>query len=109
MVRTRSSKLSSLLRLSVALAFVALIVVAQSGLLQAGADGRDHSRCVTACNSAQKSCKSQCRIDCLQLFPADPEARSACQADCDGTCKGERDDCKLVCQANKFPSSPEEP
>lgn len=108
MVRARSSKLSSLLRLTLALA-IAMLVVARSDLLQAGANGRDHSRCVTACNSTQKSCKSQCRIDCVQLFPDNTETREACQDNCAATCMDARDDCKLVCQANKFPSSPEEP
>lgn len=108
MVRARSSKLSSLLRLTLALA-VAILIVSHSGLLQAGANGRDHSRCITTCNSTQKVCKSQCRLDCLALAPDDTEARAACQDNCSGTCTDERDDCKLVCQENKFPSSPEEP
>lgn len=108
-MRGRRSPLNlSVFRASL-LAVGLLLVAAQTGPLQAGANGRDHSRCVTACNATHQTCKGNCRANCQELFPTDKEARAACVGECTATCKTERDDCKLICEENKFPPTPSEP
>ena len=77
-----------------------------------GAGGRDHSRCVQSCNSVRPACLQECsgpEGDCIELFPDDPPAQQACEQECEEACYDAWDECRLVCENNKLPVTPEEP
>jgi hypothetical protein len=85
---------------------VALIGTTQ---MTAATAGRDFSRCVQACNDARRACGDRCSEDCKALYPTNATQRNACITTCKTICDSQSDECKLVCQAIKDGTCPNEP
>ena len=71
--------------------------------------GRDHSRCTRSCNAAERLCKDPCYETCSEMYPGDNDAIGACTGECDRACRDAKHECKIVCNAIKDPTTPEEP
>jgi len=99
---------------SLKLAVRSLTALAIVGLLLSmshieAASGRDHNRCTRSCNSAERLCKDPCFETCTEMFPGDDVAIGACTGECNATCRDAKHECKIVCNAIKDPTTPEEP
>ena len=101
---SRSLKLA--MRSVTALAIVGLVL--SMSHIEA-ASGRDHSRCTRSCNSVERLCKDPCFETCTEMFPGDDVAIGACTGECNAACRDVKHECKIVCNALKDPTTPEEP
>lgn len=104
----RFLKRALLIRAGVAIAVIGL-AAAQVGNPMAGADGRNFSKCLNACNQTDRNCHTRCKTDCAELFPDGGADRNACNKSCNDICDGQRTECRQVCENIKNPPSPEEP
>ena len=96
-------------RLLIFVAVAGLVATQNSGLRAQGADGRQHSACITNCNATRNACNDRCKTDCDNGFPDDKDARMACESECRGFSAESQKECNSICQQIKKAPTPEEP
>lgn len=89
---------------------VVAIFMAVTSVSLAIVAGRDYSRCIQSCNTADQVCKAACVDDCKALCNNVTSCTNPCVTNCKSTtCVPTMDECKAMCKSIKNGGSPTEP